>query len=66
MSISTIPGLCAKHKVVTPECQQTHGGKAVAIALNELRKEFEACNTSSNLAAGARFHFVLTVERPEA
>ena len=66
MSVSEIPGMCAKHKIVTPECQRIHGDHDAAwIALDELRKEFEACNNKENRDAGVRFHFVLTVERPE-
>ena len=66
MSISAhIPGMVAKHKIVTPECQRTHGDSVAAqMALDELKREYEACNTKDNRAAGAEFHFVLTVDRP--
>ena len=66
MSMSThIPGIVAKHKIVTPGCQRMHGiTDAAMIALDELKREYEACNTRDNRDAGAEFHFVLTVDRP--
>ena len=64
---TTIPGMCAKHKIVTPECQRVWGGDGAARrALEELMLEFQACNSPENQAVGARLHFVLTVERDDA
>lgn len=64
---TTTPGMCAKHKIVTLECQRIHtGNHAALIALDDLRREFVACNNEENRNAGATFHFVLTVERDNA
>ena len=64
MSETTIPGICAKHKIVSGACVDTHGaGGALAIAFGEIRHEAEACLSTSNIAAGVKLHIVLTVER---
>ena len=64
MSETTVPGVCAKHKIVTPECSRVWGGDGAARrALEELMLEYQACNNQENRDAGATFHFMLTVER---
>jgi len=59
----TIPGITAKHAIITPVCRanRTVDG-AWEEAVRRLREEYEACQTEGN--ARANFHLVLTVERP--
>lgn len=63
MSETRIPGLKAKHAVVTPACIDSKGvAGACDEALERLRAEFlncSACEANKN----ADFHFVLTVDR---
>ena len=62
--MTEIPGICAKHKIITPECLKLHSlDGAYVLALNDIEKEFFACANTENLEAGAKFHLVLTVER---
>jgi hypothetical protein len=63
MSNSVIPGIKAKHAIITPVCRanRTNVG-AFEEAVQRLRDEYAACleaNEQSN------FHLVLTVERPQ-
>lgn len=66
MSISSkVPGVRAKHLVITPNCQRREGAEIedvlthVASELNALKKQWEGRR--------ANFHVVITVERlPDA
>jgi len=63
MSETTIPGICAKHAIITPDCRRGRGDESAAIEAmervsDELFKLMEEWPED-----GARFHIVLTVER---
>lgn len=64
MSKTNIPGLAAKHLIITPQCIQNKGvGGALCEAVNDLEKAtLEMIQTGAN--RGSNFHLVLTVERP--
>ena len=59
---TTVPGIAAKHAVITPTCR---GNRTVAGAFDEaaarVKQEYLVCQTDGN--AKANFHLVLTVER---
>ncbi len=58
-----IPGIKAKHAIVTPVCRANKGPAALTEAVNLLVREYEAlAGLDANSAAD--FHFVLTVNRP--
>ncbi len=65
MSSTKIPGIKARHAFVTDDCRRgrTDAG-AVDEALDRLRAEATELLKSWDQGKGARFHFVLTVERP--
>jgi len=65
MSETIIPGLAAKHAIVTPECRfnRTVVG-ALEEALERLECEYLICTRLPD-NKGATYHFVLTIERPE-
>jgi hypothetical protein len=65
MSETKIPGLAAKHAIVTPVCRQnkTYIG-ALDEAVERLRQEYISC-TQVLENQDAIYHFVLTVERPD-
>jgi hypothetical protein len=59
----TVPGITAKHAVITPVCRANRGiAEAFDEAVRRLRDEYLACQTPGNDRAA--FHLVLTVERP--
>jgi hypothetical protein len=58
-----VPGVTAKHAIITPVCRTGRGVEgAFDEAVRRLREEYLACQTAGN--AEASFHLVLTVERP--
>lgn len=60
-----VPGIKAKHAIVTPNCRKLKGDDpAISEALERLREECKSC-MSFEANQGANFHFVLTVERPK-
>ncbi len=62
MSETKIPGICAKHAVITPACRDGHSDMgAFWEAANRLREEYKSCLVEAN--KDAKFHLVLTVER---
>lgn len=65
MSQTTLPGLKAKHAIVTDQCRtnRTDAG-AVDEALSRLRSEALECMANWPQGVGAQFHFALTLERP--
>ena len=64
MSVTSIPGSCAKHAIITPTCVANRGvGGAWEEAESRLRDEFYACAEGNPTAT---FHVVLTVERATA
>ncbi len=65
LSKTYIPGIKAKHKIVTPDCVKLHGGsKAMTIALGELEVEYHQLKWA-DANKDAKWHAVLTVERPQ-
>lgn len=64
MSSATIPGIKAKHAVVTSVCRTNKGVQGAADeAVARLVQEYLACVPGN--PPDTQFHFVLTVERPE-
>lgn len=63
MSETKIPGIKAKHAIVTPICRANRGEGALDEALARLRRAYEDL-VGLEANAGANFHLVLTVERP--
>lgn len=58
-----IPGLCAKHAIVTPECRKNRTPLgALAEAIERLQLEYVACSQVLE-NKNVTYHFVLTVER---
>ncbi len=58
-----LPGIKAKHVIVTPECRANKGLGALDEALDRLGTAYKGLY--DHVANGdARFHFVLTVEVP--
>lgn len=65
MSETRIPGLAAKHAVVTPVCRENRtSAGAMYEAIARLQLEYLAC-TEVLENQDAIYHFVLTVERPD-
>ncbi len=61
--MADIPGIKARHAIVTPGCRVGKGLGALDEALERLRKEYLGLvNIPAN--SEADFHFVLTVNRP--
>lgn len=57
------PGICAKHAIITPACQQGRGpDEAFEEAVRRLRKEYDRCREGWG-DRQPNFHLVLTVER---
>lgn len=60
--MSNVPGINAKHKIVTPECRQNHGDYvALEIAVQALKDEYDRI-LGKRGDDGANYHFVLSVE----
>lgn len=63
---ATVPGTIAKHAIISDECRRNRGeAEALAEAMDRLWREYESCAPAWK-DKGARFHFVLTLERPTA
>ena len=66
MATTQVPGIQAKHTIITPTCRANrsiHGALDEAVRL--LREEYgQLALLPAN--ALAKFHLVLTVERPES
>ena len=59
-----IPGITARHAIITPECREAHGVEgAFDEAVRRLRAEYLACQCAENRSVS--FHVALTVERPD-
>jgi hypothetical protein len=64
MSESNIPGICAKHAIVTPECRANKGHvTAFEEAISRLFDEYALINCYPE-NVDVKYHLVLTVERP--
>jgi hypothetical protein len=63
LSETKIPGLAAKHAIVTPTCRKNRTALgALAEAIERLQLEYIACvDVPEN--ENAVYHFVLTIER---
>jgi hypothetical protein len=65
MDEMNIPGVAAKHAIITDECRQNRGDAgAVEEALRRLREEYDNVARGWPVGSGGRFHLVLVVERP--
>ena len=61
---ANIPGIKARHAIVTPNCRIVQGGniEAFEVAVGVLKKEYEAC-MALECNELANFHLVLTIDR---
>ena len=61
---ANIPGIKARHAIVTPNCRIVQGGniEAFEVAVGMLKKEYEAC-MALECNELADFHLVLTIDR---
>ena len=60
-----IPGMTAIHAIITDECRSGRGDLgAIDEALRRARKELDLCVRGRPQGKGAKFHVVVTVERP--
>jgi hypothetical protein len=67
MSKTTIPGIKARHAIVTDTCRANRGNDGVIDEVfDRLRDSYLAASKGWPVGNGAKFHFVLTVERPVA
>ena len=61
-----VPGMQAIHAVISDDCRKGRGDNgAIEEALDRARKELRACMGGWQQGRGAKFHVVVTVERPE-
>ena len=62
---SEVPGIKARHVIITPNCRRVHGGwdQALEVAIDLIRKEYAACELDCNNLAD--FHLALTIDRPD-
>lgn len=64
-SDTTISGLCANHCVVTDVCRTNRGDEgAIEETMRRTRKTLEGVISGWARGSGAKFHVVVTVERP--
>ena len=62
---STIPGITAKHAIITPTCVANRTARgAWDEAVRRLREEFDNCQRGWAGREPPTYHLVLTVERP--
>jgi hypothetical protein len=60
-----IDGICAVHAIVTDGCRANRGDVGVIDeTLRRIRAQFESVLAGWAPGSGAKFHVVLTVERP--
>lgn len=65
MSETKIPGIKARHAIVTDQCRGNRGDEgAVDEALARLREEALSCFEGWRGKPGVQWHFVLTMEAP--
>jgi hypothetical protein len=66
MSQTSIPGTCAKHAIISDDCRI---GRTEVGAFNEavarLFEEYGYLCQAWPIQSGAKFHLVLTVEKPQ-
>ena len=61
---ASVPGITAKHAIVTPTCRADHGqGEAFEEAARLLKEEYNTILASPE-NSDVEFHVVLTVVRP--
>ena len=66
--MSAVPGLTARHAVVSDQCRDIHGDLgAFDEAVERLRETYVECllGWKRQNIAGVKYHLVLSVERPE-
>ena len=62
---TTVPGMKAKHAIITPECRSGRGAfEAFEEAVRRLREEYRTCVAYGDGNANVSYHMVITVERP--
>ena len=65
MSEARIPGVKARHAVITDACRKVNGEReAIDKALSRLRNEYLGLVRFWDKGSGVQFHLVLTVESP--
>lgn len=63
---TTMPGLSYSHVIITDDKRRQKGiDGAIDEALMFIRDQYYALCSDSSVGDGARFHLVLTIERPE-
>lgn len=60
--MSKIPGITAKHRIITDGCRSRGKGIAIEEALESLKEEFEALDEIWPEGEDHKFHVVLTVD----
>lgn len=66
-SFCPVPGVSAKHAIITDICRENRSDAgAFEEAIARLRSEYEALCQGWPVNNGAKFHVVLTLERPPA
>jgi len=65
MKSTAIPGLCARHCIITDNCRRVQGGdeRAIDEALRRVREMMVQVVTCWPKGEGHQFHLVFTVER---
>lgn len=60
--MSAVPGINAKHRIITPQCRQNHGDfVALEIAIQDLKDEYKRILEKRG-DDGAKYHLVISVE----
>ena len=61
---TTVPGMKAKHAIITPECRAGRGAhSAFHEAVHRLKLEYNEC-VAIDANLNVSYHMILTVERP--
>ena len=68
MASTTIPGVRAKHTIITENCRNLHGNSGLGAfdeAVKRIREEYANCLKGwQESERQPNYHLVLTVERP--
>lgn len=60
--MSSVPGINAKHRIITDSCRARGKGVAIEEALDSLRKEFQKLETTWPEGHGHQIHVVISIE----